>query len=267
MKKQLTYTLLIAAIIHIGLAQDLKSSKELVLASDIEWTPLNPARGDNSPKAGNIWGDRTKEGATGFLVQFKKGFSSPPHIHNVTYRGIVLNGKVHNDDPEAANLWMPAGSYWTQPAGEAHITSADGDFNMAYIEIQDGPYLVKPTDQAFDNGERPINMEVSNMPWIRGDEITWVKNKAVYMARLWNDSSSELETTLVKLPAGFEGSIVSKADDFKSVVIQGTIKYESQQLEPGSYFGSKGNVSHQLATDGESMIYIRSKGDFEITEQ
>lgn len=139
MKSVLTLTVLLG--LGLGAFAQNSPTKELLLFSDIEWSPLNPARGDNSPLAGNIWGDRTKEGATGFLVQFKKGFSSPPHIHNVTYRGIVLSGEVHNDDPEAANMWMPAGSYWTQPAGEAHITSAAGDFNMAYIEIQNGPYL------------------------------------------------------------------------------------------------------------------------------
>ena len=58
------------------------------------------------------------------------GFSSPPHIHNVTYRAMVIKGLVHNDDPEAENMWMPPGSFWTQPAGEAHITSAKGEENI-----------------------------------------------------------------------------------------------------------------------------------------
>ncbi|MEM9420868.1 MAG: DUF4437 domain-containing protein, partial [Planctomycetota bacterium] len=86
-------------------------------ASEVPWTALNPARGDKSPQAGTIWGDRGAEVPTGFLVKFVDGFSSPPHIHNVTYRGVVIEGLVHNDDPDAANMWMPPGSYWTQPAG------------------------------------------------------------------------------------------------------------------------------------------------------
>ncbi|MEP0366712.1 MAG: DUF4437 domain-containing protein [Cyclobacteriaceae bacterium] len=264
MKSLLTLAMSLSMVLSV-FAQT-NSSKELILASDIEWSPLNPARGDNSPKAGNIWGDRTKEGATGFLVQFKKGFSSPPHIHNVTYRGIVLSGKVHNDDPEAANMWMPAGSYWTQPAGEAHITSAAGDFNMAYIEIQNGPYLVKPTDQAFDNGERPINMEASNVPWMRGDEINWIKEKEVGVARLWNDPSSELVTSLVKLPGGFEGIVDSQAEDFKSIVIEGILSYEGKQLEPGSYIGSKGIVAHEISnpTDQPVLLYVRAIGAYAL---
>ena len=36
---------------------------------------------------------------------------------------------------------MPAGSFWTQPAGEVHITSARGQETIAYVEIDEGPYL------------------------------------------------------------------------------------------------------------------------------
>jgi len=94
------------------------SDIRVVVPTGIEWGYLNPARGDASPRAGALWGDRTTTGASGFLVEFSDGFSSPPHIHNVSYRGIVLLGLIHNDDPGAAAMWMPAGSYWTQPAGE-----------------------------------------------------------------------------------------------------------------------------------------------------
>ena len=96
-------------------------------SSEIEWEQLNPARGDQSPQAGTIWGDRKGEVATGFLAKFVDGFSSPPHIHNVSYRALVLEGLVHNDDPGASEMWMPTGSFWTQPAGEPHITSAKGE--------------------------------------------------------------------------------------------------------------------------------------------
>ncbi|MEW8217519.1 MAG: DUF4437 domain-containing protein, partial [Candidatus Thiodiazotropha taylori] len=32
--------------------------KQVVLASEIDWQQLNPARGDKSPQAGTLWGDR-----------------------------------------------------------------------------------------------------------------------------------------------------------------------------------------------------------------
>ncbi|MEM9052957.1 MAG: DUF4437 domain-containing protein, partial [Bacteroidota bacterium] len=106
-------------------------TNRVLLSSEIIWQKLNPARGDASPQAGTLWGDRKGEVSTGFLAKFVDGFSSPPHIHNVTYRAVVISGLVHNDDPEAENMWMPPGSFWTQPAGETHITSAQGEEVMA----------------------------------------------------------------------------------------------------------------------------------------
>ncbi|MEM9806584.1 MAG: DUF4437 domain-containing protein [Cyanobacteria bacterium P01_D01_bin.56] len=35
------------------------SESEVVAISEIEWSPLNPARGDASPRAADLWGDRT----------------------------------------------------------------------------------------------------------------------------------------------------------------------------------------------------------------
>jgi hypothetical protein len=59
---------------------------------------------------------------------------------------------VHNDDPDAANMWMGPGSFWSQPAGEPHITSAAAEGGATiFLEILEGPYLVRPTKEAFDN--------------------------------------------------------------------------------------------------------------------
>lgn len=151
-KQTMRYILyILTAIAIIGLpflsisnAQETQiANVEVRLASEIQWQKLNPARGDASPQAGTIWGDQTKDGESGFLVKFVDGFSSPPHIHNITYRGIVIGGGLHNDDPDAKHMWMEVGSYWTQPAGEVHITAARGS-SIGYVEIQSGPYLVKP---------------------------------------------------------------------------------------------------------------------------
>lgn len=97
-------------------------TNRVVLSAEIDWQQLNPAQGDQSPQAGTIWGDRNGTEATGFLAKFVDGFSSPPHIHNVTYRAMVIQELIHNDDPDAEKMWMLAGFFWTQPAGEAHIT-------------------------------------------------------------------------------------------------------------------------------------------------
>ena len=116
----------------------------IVSAAEADWQQLNPARGDASPMAATLWGDRNGTQATGFLFHSVDGFESPPHIHNVSYRGLVIGGVIHNDHPDAEETWMPPGSYWTQPRGAVHITAARGDDVLAYIEIDEGPYLVRP---------------------------------------------------------------------------------------------------------------------------
>ncbi|PHI18512.1 hypothetical protein CEQ90_17695 [Lewinellaceae bacterium SD302] len=245
-------------------------TNELTLSSDIEWTPLNAARGDASPQAGTIWGDRNEKVTTGFLVKFKEGFSSPPHIHNITYRGTVIKGLIHNDDPGAANMWMPAGSFWTQPAGEPHITSAKAEENMAYIEIDHGPYLVMPTDEAFDEGERPVNLDAGNIVWVNATD----DGNPAQIAYLWGDpQNGEAYGTHVKIPAGFSGWIESEGSVFRAIVISGELNYtlpEADQptnLDIGSSFSSSAMARHTLAANVETILYVRSNGPFDFFKQ
>jgi len=265
-----------------SIAQELAAepTSKVVLTSEVEWGPLNPARGANSPKAGTLWGDRNGSGPSGFLVKFVDGFSSPPHIHNITYRGVVISGLIHNDDPNAEDMWLPTGSFWTQPAGEAHITAAKGSNNLAYIEIEGGPYLVRPTEEAFENGERPVNVDESNIVWLDASDITWVDQPGTpasadgpKMAFLWgNPQVGQLNGTLVKLPTRFTGELRSNGSTLRAVVIQGQPSHqlsgesEVKNLEPGSYFGSKGESVHQVSCEAEEecIIYVRAEGKFGV---
>lgn len=256
------------------------TTTEVVLASEVEWEPLNPARGDQSPQAATLWGDRGGAVPTGFLVKFADGFSSPPHIHNVSYRGVVIRGLVHNDDPDAADLWMPAGSFWTQPKGEVHVTAAQGDTNVAYIEIEEGPYLVLPTDQAFDCGERPVNVDPSNLVWLDASSTHWVDPaetpaaaRGPRVAFLWGEpQEGQLNGSLVQLPGGFAGEIRSHGSSVRAVVVQGPLQHRGPDdtkvlgVDPGSYFGSTGQSGHRVSCPpgGDCILYARTEGTFEV---
>jgi hypothetical protein len=245
-------------------------TSEVILASEVKWEQLNPGRGDKSPQAGTLWGDRGGAAPTGFLAKFVDGFSSPPHIHNTTYRAVVISGRIHNDDPDAANMWMPSGSFWTQPKGEVHITAAKGATNMALVEIDRGPYLVLSPEEAFDSGERPINVDASNIVWVDPPGLP-VSANGPKLAYLWgNLRDGKSNGTFVKLQAGFKGKILSQGENFHAVVIKGQPQYlgtNIKTLEPGSYFGSNGESVHQIASNAgeESIIYVRTDGKFEIT--
>lgn len=240
---------------------------KIVLASEVEWTYLNPKRKDKAPMAGTLWGDRKGTGATGFLLKPKDGFSSPPHIHNVSYRGLVISGLIHNDDPNAENMWMPSGSFWTQPKGEIHITSAKGKNTIAYIEIEKGPYLVLPKEEHFNSGERPINVDNTNLVWLDASNIKWIKENNTKAAFLWEQENG-FKGTLISLPIGFNGKIYSKGVSFGAVVLKGNPKYlgkENKVLETGSYFSSKGEALHAISSlSQETILYIRTNGNYKI---
>lgn len=251
-----------------------ESSVNLVLKSQVDWQHLNPARGDKAPKAGTLWGNRGFNTATGFLLRPKDGFESPPHIHNVTYRGVVINGLIHNDDPDAAYMWMPSGSYWTQPKGESHITAAKGTDSLAYIEIEYGPYLVKPKEQAFDSGERPVNVDKANLVWLNNEQVTWLpKTSSLEVSYLWGETGvNQLNGRFLKVPKGFKGKLVTDSNEFRVVVIQGFLDFyldgKEQVLEPGSYFSSVGPTEHLITNydANDVILYIRTRGEFSVVQ-
>ncbi|MFY0667528.1 MAG: DUF4437 domain-containing protein [Alteromonas stellipolaris] len=250
-----------------------QTASKVVAADDIEWGYLNPLRGNKSPGAADLWGDRTKNTATGMLVRFNKGFESPPHIHNITYRGIVIEGAMHNDDPSAEKMWMPAVSFWTQPAGENHTTAANGSTNLIYLEIDSGPYLVQPSSKHFDNGERPLNLHKNNMVWLNDGELHDINATGVSSTYLWGNTA-DMNGSMVKLPAGFKGTIGTQASEFRAVVIAGEVDYQSVEvtspvsLNAGSYVESTGIFNHQLVNKSqqETIIYIRTNSAYRVFE-
>ncbi|GAL10262.1 hypothetical protein JCM19233_1239 [Vibrio astriarenae] len=223
------------------------------------------------PGAADLWGDRTTDTATGMLVRFNKGFESPPHIHNITYRGIVIDGLMHNDDPTAAKMWMPTGSFWTQPAGEDHTTAANGENNLIYLEIDAGPYLVQPSAEAFDNGERPLNLHTNNIVWLGSSDLHDINVEGVQATYVWGNAA-EMNGSMIKLPSGFDGSINTQAPEFRAVIISGDVEYRSEDakkethLAAGSYIESTGNFTHHIINDSENevTIYIRTSDKYQV---
>ena len=244
-----------------------EQNTEVILQSEIIFNDLNPARGDQSPKAGDVWGDRQKDGPTGFLFKPTDGFSSPPHIHNVSYRGVVIRGLIHNDDANAENMWMPAGSFWTQPKGNVHITSAKGEDTLAYIEIDEGPYLVMSSEEEFHTKEVAINVDQTNMIWLDSSNVKWINQGGAQVAFLWgNPNGKQLRGNLIKLPAGFKGSIKTKANEFRAILVEGQLTHGKKVLNPGSYFSSKNAAKHKISclAQSECLIYLRTDSKFKI---
>lgn len=185
---------------------------------------------------------------------------------------MVVKGLIHNDDPDAEKMWMPPGSFWTQPAGQAHITAAKGEEVIAYVEIDSGPYLVKPTQEAFDDGVRPINVDKNNIIWLDASQLKMIESNETTLSLsitfLWEDG--DMNGKLLKLPVEFDGTIFSRGSQFHAVVITGELSYimpktnDFKRLDPGSYFTSTSNAKHVLKAKAETVIYIRSNGEITI---
>ena len=242
----------------------------VVTVEDLSFQPLNPARGDASPQAGVLWGDIREDTASGMILKFADGFSSPPHIHNITYRGVVIKGGLHNDDPDAAKMWMGPGSYWTQPAGEDHITAAKpGSGAISFLEIFKGPYLVKPSSDAFQTQELPVNIDASNLVWLGPQDLEWIEDnaKGARVTLLWGEpKDGNLFASFVKLPSGFKGAI-STAEDAKMVLITGEILYRDGRLKPGSYIHATGPVEHNIeCVNMDCQIYVRANTKYAIKQ-
>ncbi|WP_299472698.1 DUF4437 domain-containing protein [uncultured Roseibium sp.] len=269
----------------LTVAQDTQSSGmvEVVPHEAVAFQPLNPARGDAGPQAGVLWGDIREDVPTGAIIRFQPGFSSPPHIHNITYRAVVISGAVHNDDPSAELMWMGPGSFWTQPAGATHITAArdDAGLSTAFLEIQQGPYLVQPKDRAFANGEFPVNVEADNIVWIDAADVSWVDAPGASagsdepkIAFLWGDlSEGGKNGTFLKLPAGFEGTVTGEDAWLRAVVIEGSATHqaaaatEATLLNPGSYFGSQAAAVHGVTCTGNDacIFYLSVTGKYFVS--
>lgn len=174
---------------------------------------------------------------------------------------------MHNADENAPVLWMPRGSIWTQPKGQPHITSAQGDNAMAYIEIDSGPYLVKPVSESFESEESPININASNVIYLGKDESELIGEKSnAQIAYAWKKKNGE-NGYLLKLPPGFNGKILSYGTIFYGIIINGRVDYlmpdseKSVELDQGSYFKSQAKAIHDISTNEESVIYIRTNGN------
>lgn len=274
-----TFGLIAGLAFTTGLVQA-QSTTQIVPHGEVSFIPLNPDRGDAAPQAGTLWGDIRKDVGTGTLVKFKPNFSSPPHIHNITYRAIVIEGTVHNDDPNAEIMWMGPSSYWTQPANQNHVTSAGPEGATIFLQILSGPYKVMPSDQAVETEENPINVVASNIVWLAGSDAVWIAPgdtdaNGAEIAFIWDTpEDGDVNGTLLKMPVAYRGTLTSNGSPLDAVVITGQIKVstdgeQTATLGAGSRVGSQGEARHMVSCEGqgECLIYVSSHGAYQLSAE
>jgi quercetin dioxygenase-like cupin family protein len=130
-----------------------------------------------------------------------------------------------------------------------------------------------PPPEAFDNGEKPVNVDSTNIVWLDASDSTWIQGKAdgsgagnAEMAFMWGAPEGDsVNGTMVKLPGGFSGTIESDSSSLKIIVIKGQVDLRSRSdpktLTAGGYIGSQGNVSHSLACAASFLANGRTGPD------
>ncbi|MEO1632864.1 MAG: DUF4437 domain-containing protein, partial [Bacteroidota bacterium] len=106
-----------------------------------------------------------------------------------------------------------------------------------------------------------------DLVWLEGPET------GPEVALLWGlPRGDDPSGALVKVPAGTAARVHSHGPRFRAVVVQGTLVRhtddvsEGTAMEPGSFVGSTGAVTHEVACRGEvaCIAYVRSTGGFDV---
>lgn len=169
---------------------------------------------------------------------------------------------------------MPAGSFWTQPKGALHITAVSGSDVLAYIEIDEGPYLVYPPEEEFPTDQAPINVDASNLVWVN---LPGPLDSAggAEQAFLWGKpGTGQWSGRFLKLPAGFRGVIRSHGAVFGAVVVQGSLTHgagagsERSDLRLGGFFSAEGAALHEVscARSQDCILYVRTDGAVDVSQ-
>lgn len=93
--------------------------------------------------AAPVYGNLGK-GPHGTFIRMPAGFVSPVHNHTGTYWGVVISGVAANGLPGSTDVPLPAGSYWSQKGGEAHVTKCLSGQECLFFISQDTSFDYVP---------------------------------------------------------------------------------------------------------------------------
>ncbi len=106
------------------------------------------------------------------------------------------------------------------------------------------------------------------------DNIKWTEMKGgppgVMVANLWGDMSKGAYGALVKLPAGFDTPLHFHTNDFKGVIISGTMIHirdgKEQNLGAGSYLSVPGGDKHitRVTKDAPCVLFQEGPAMFDL---
>lgn len=130
-------TLAAAALLFAGITQPTFASESMNLPkANLTFVPSGIGPIELAP----AMGDMTKDGLHGNYIRIPGNFASPPHIHTEDYFAVVLTGTIANGPPDATDIPLEPGSYWSQKGGENHITKCISADACTFFVVQGGKF-------------------------------------------------------------------------------------------------------------------------------
>ncbi|MCR9159068.1 MAG: DUF4437 domain-containing protein [Nannocystaceae bacterium] len=120
------------------------SAVTVVLASQVQWGPLNPTRGKESPLAGTLCGDPEGDQPGGVLVKLSAGSAGTIRSHDSNLRIVVIQGRPAPVGEVAGQATgLEPGSFLSANGGDHPFTCEGGDDCVLYVrtegEVDVGP--------------------------------------------------------------------------------------------------------------------------------
>jgi quercetin dioxygenase-like cupin family protein len=158
MKHRLMVITLCLALAPAAVAQAEKEMAEasIYLPTDVVWTDGPPALPAGA-KMARLEGDSAKEGFYTMRLLFPEGYKVPPHTHPQMEHVTVISGALHvgmgEKFDQSASRTLPAGTFFTMPAGMKHFAwttgetviqlNGNGPQSINYLNPEDDPRNAK----------------------------------------------------------------------------------------------------------------------------
>lgn len=113
------------------LGQDAEvAAATMVMADDLEFTPLEVPGFDSGMQIAGLYGDFTAEGAYALRLSFPDGYRFPPHFHPMDENLTVISGTLllamGDTADESQLVSYGAGDFLNLPAENPHFGGASG---------------------------------------------------------------------------------------------------------------------------------------------
>ncbi len=228
-----------------------------IVFEDIPFQPFNPKQPEGIhvyPIQGN-----PKAGAFTAIVRFPANFMMPLHSHDFAYDGVALSDGLVHGTSDGDIHEVPNGSFWRQPAKEAHVDGCKSDTFCYFVVSFEGPVNLVMEKEAATEPKGTMTKK---------DAIEWKEVRGgVKMASIRGDHTKGPFLALIDFPAGMTTNVHTHSHSFGGVMLSGTHHRGPDAnslvtLTPNSVWKEAANAPHmeKCGEEGNCVFFIAFDG-------